>query len=352
VAKRIVVAGHDQVREVLRRDLEFGIAPINGARIAEVDEAFVLGMDRGAVLVHEREALYRALAFVDREPIVRSIQGGIAERLDAGSEIDAVNGYARPIAADTAKLLFGIDGEGNERLFMDAVRAVFAHTFLNLSNDQVVRARAIRASKLIDRWLTEEVQRRRDAGEPGQDMMGGLLRQGLVDGRGTVRTLAGMLVGSIDTTASCVARIVAVIGGDRRLLQAVERDAVSPARMQSWCWEALRRWPHNPVVLREALCHTHLGDLAIRKGEQLWLWTQAAMQDEAAFPDARRLRPDRPPEQYLHFGDALHVCAGRSINAVQIPLLVTALVRRGIASVGPVAWAGSFPDKLVVRLER
>lgn len=352
MAKRIVVAGHAQVREVLRRDLEFGIAPINGARISEVDEAFVLGMDRGVVLVHEREALYRALAHADREPIMRSIEAGIADRLDGRSEVDTVNGYARPIAARTAQLLFGINGGGNDQLFMDAVRAVFAHTFLNLGNDQTVRARAIRASKLIDRWLTEEVERRLAAGEPGEDMMGALLRQRLLDARGAVRTLAGMLVGSIDTTASCVAKIIAVIGRDRKLLQAVADDADDPARMLGWCWEALRRWPHNPVVLREALCDTRLGSYPIKKGEQLWLWTQAAMQDESAFPDARRLRPDRPAEQYLHFGDALHVCAGRSINSVQIPMLVTALVRRGIASVGPVAWAGSFPDRLVVRFER
>ena len=182
-------------------------------------------------------------------------------------------------------------------------------------------------------------------------MMGALLSQDVLDERGAVRTLGGMLVGAIDTTASSVAKIVSVIARDRKLLRQVEADADQPERMRGWCWEALRRWPHNPVVLREALCTTKFGGLTVNKGNQLWLWTQAAMQDASVFPDPERLRPDRDAANYLHFGGALHVCAGRSINAFQIPMLVTALVRRGIASTGKVAWAGPFPDRLVVRFE-
>jgi hypothetical protein len=40
------------------------------------------------------------------------------------------------------------------------------------------------------------------------------------------------------------------------------------------------------------------------------------------------------------------------VNEWQIPLLVGALVRRGIRSVGPVAWAGPFPDHLPITFER
>ena len=90
LGKRIIVPGHAQVREALARDLEFGIAPINGKRIAEVDEAFVLGMDRGAVLVHEREALYRALAAVDRAALLNAIADEIAARLSKVPESPAI----------------------------------------------------------------------------------------------------------------------------------------------------------------------------------------------------------------------------------------------------------------------
>jgi cytochrome P450 len=64
------------------------------------------------------------------------------------------------------------------------------------------------------------------------------------------------------------------------------------------------------------------------------------------------LNPTRPTRPYLHFGGGLHPCAGRDINAFQIPLLVGRLVRRGVKSVGTISWAGPFPDHLPVTFNR
>jgi cytochrome P450 len=76
------------------------------------------------------------------------------------------------------------------------------------------------------------------------------------------------------------------------------------------------------------------------------------MLDPNMFPNPRTWHPDRPPGAYLHFGGGMHPCAGRIVNDYQIPLLVGALVRRGIRSVGKVAWAGPFPAHLPVQFER
>ena len=76
------------------------------------------------------------------------------------------------------------------------------------------------------------------------------------------------------------------------------------------------------------------------------------MLDPSVFHDPQRMDPGRPVAAYLHFGGGLHLCAGRAINGFQIPLLVGMLVRRGIKSVGPVTWAGPFPDRVPLRFER
>jgi cytochrome P450 len=126
-------------------------------------------------------------------------------------------------------------------------------------------------------------------------------------------------------------------------------DLNDATRFAGWCWEALRLWPHNPLVLRKAAAATTLGDTDIRAGDRVIGWTQAAMRDASAFPEPAALRPDRPEAAYLHFGGGLHPCAGRAVNGFQIPLLVGALLRRGIKSVKPMQWAGPFPDHLIVR---
>ncbi len=352
IGTKVIVARHGDVREVLARDLDFRIAPINDARIEAVNGPFVLGMDRGATLVRERGALYQALAKVDLAPLRATVAREAKARIAAaGDAIDVVNGYARPIAAHTARALFGITG-GDEPTFMDVARAIFAHIFLNISGDKEVESRALRAAALMHHWIAEEISRRRADGELGTDMMGALLAGGILDDDGVRRTLGGMLVGSIDTTASSVAKIITMIARDKKLAARVGADVDDEARLAGWCWEALRRWPHNPILLRQATAPTQLGDVPVQAGDQVIVWTQAAMLDPSVFPDPQELRPDRPTAAYLHFGGGLHPCAGRVVNAFQIPLLVQALVRRGIKSAGTIQWAGPFPDHVPLSFER
>jgi cytochrome P450 len=348
----VIVARHANVMEVLHRDLDFLIAPVNEKRVVEVNGPFILGMDRGAALVLERGALYQALAEVDLATIRCAVDEEAKKRIaSAGEEIDVVDAYARPIAAHTATALFGIRGS-DEQTFMDVARAIFGHVFLNLSGDEAIRQRALKAAGLMQAWFNDEIGRRRSAGDLGDDMMGALMKAGTLDDDGVRRTLGGMLVGSIDTTASSVAKIIVMISKDAALARSVAADVNDDARLAGWCREALRRWPHNPILLRQAAGGTSLAAVEIQKGDRVLAWTQAAMLDKEAFPDPQHLRPDRPVAAYLHFGGGLHPCAGRAVNAFQIPALVGGLVRRGIKSIGTMQWAGPFPAHLPLRFER
>jgi cytochrome P450 len=353
IGNKVIAARHADVLDLLARDLDFRIAPVNETKIDAVNGGpFVLGMDRGDRLVREREALYRALSQVDLTPIHQAAAAEAEERLSAArGEIDVVNGYARLIAAHTAERLFGIGWGLDFTLFMDVARAVFHHTFLNQSDDADVAARALRAAVLMRQWLEAEIAKRRASGEFGTDMMGALMRNEWLDDDTVRRTLGGMFVGSIDTTASSVAKIMATLSGDKVLAAQVAADVDNPQRLAGWCWEALRRWPHNPVVIRQAVADTVFNTVEVKKGDQIIAWTQAAMLDPTVFPSPNLLRPDRPIAHYLHFGGGLHPCAGRVINGFQIPLLVGALLRRGIGSAGAITWAGPFPDHLPIRLK-
>ena len=351
---RVVAARHAQVRELLTRDQDFAIAPVNAVKIGEVNGGpFILGMDRSPVHKKEHDALYHALGAVDLDRLRDEAEAEIIALLAAvprGQEIDAIGGYARPVAAATAQRLFGIRGP-SDAMFMEVVRSIFAHTFLNPKNDAAIRNRAIRAGSYMGKWFADEIARRRASGELGGDMMAMLIRQAELNDDGIRRTLGGMLVGAIDTTASCVAKIVTTLGKDEELAAAMRADIGDPARMDGWCNEALRRWPHNPIVLRKAVRVADLDGRAVRKGDAVIAWTQAAMQDAEAFPEPSRLRPDRDPDSYLHIGYGIHPCAGRVVNFFQIPLLVAALLRRGPAEVGKIEWAGPFPHRMMVTLD-
>lgn len=347
----IIAARHKDVSELLHRDLDFLIAPINAARIEAVNGGpFILGMDRSAALIREREALYAALAQMDLAALETRIRTEARQRLETGCpRFDAIADYARPVATATAKAVFGIAPE-DEALFADAVRAIFAHTFLNLGNDSAVEARALAAAPLMHDWFSAEIARRRNTDTLGDDLMGHLLRQGRLDDDSVRRTLGGMLVGSIDTTASTFARIFCVVAEDKALAAHLISDWRQGRDIYGLCLDALRRWPHNPILLRKAAAETTLGGTKVRAGDRVIGWTEAAMLDPDAFPDPERMLPDRPMAPYLHFGTGLHPCAGRSINALQIPILIGILLDAGAKPNGALHWAGPFPDSLPVRI--
>ena len=355
LAGRVIAASHADVRELLARDLEFGIAAVNARKIEEVNGgAFILGMDRSAAHERERRALYAALAEVDLDPIRAAVEADIVGRLaaaDSTRPFDTVGAFARPIAARTAQRLFGVTGP-DDVTFMEVARSIFGHTFLNLSDDAKAQRRGIDAGRLMQRWLSDEIARRRAAGESGSDLMGALIHQGELDDDGIRRTLGGMLVGSVDTTATCVAKILTVLGREPQLQHRMRRDLGDVDRLYGWCLDALRLWPHNPLVMREASRATALGGLEIKAGERVIAFSQAAMNDASVFDAPRQLRPDRDRSAYLHFGGGLHPCAGRAVNRFQIPMLVGGLVARGIAAIGQVRWAGPFPHRLDVTLAR
>jgi cytochrome P450 len=347
--KVVIAARHADAQAVLARDLDFLIAPNNAARIEAVNGAFVLGMDRGPVLERERRALYSALAAVDQQALKAAAQADIAALIGDATHVDALGGFARIVAGKTAARLFGRKPT-DEPLFRDVARAVFNHTFLNLGGDAAIEARALRAAAAMKQWFADEIASRRARGALGTDMMGALLAQGIVDDDGVRRTLGGMLVGSIDTTAGATARILSVIDGNK-VLRAQFAGTSSESQRYAFCLEALRCWPHNPIVIRTAATAGTINGTAYAAGDSIVVWTQAAMQDSAAFPEPRRMRADRDPRGYMHFGGALHACAGRAVNAWQIPLLVGALVARKFRIDGKMEWAGPFPDKLPVKID-
>lgn len=356
IGRTAIAARYGHVREILSRDLDFRIAPVNEERINAVNDPFVLGMDRSERLSLERYLLYKALAAVDFLALLAEAERDAQARLDAAEDrIDAIEEYARAVAGNTARRLFGVAGP-DAQMLVEVVRAIFAHTFLNLNNDRAVEARALKAAPLMRSWLETEIRRRRAAQETGPDFMGALMRAADSDGRldddGVRRILGGMLVGSIDTTATTVANILTTFGRDPALAASARKDAGRSDALMGWCREALRRTPHNPVLVRETVAQVDLDGVALPAGTRVFAWTQAAMQDAAGFPEPRLMRPDREPRTYLHFGGALHACAGRKLNDLQIPMLISLLLRRGIEETGRVQWAGPFPAHLPLRLRR
>ena len=344
----------DDVDDVLARDGDFLIGPVNKERIEAVSGSFILGMDRSSELFAQRIATYDSMATADFNAVHQVVKEEPVKLLSAAAardgKIDIVNGYARLVAGRVAAVLFGIKGPSEPDLLRVA-RAVFHETFLNLGNDEKVRKTGIAAGQELKSWIAAERAQRLSQGVLGNDMLGRLLlreRNGLTSEADVSNILAGMLVGSIDTTATVVSNIMVEVLSDPVLAEGIRRDLKDRRRLYGWCWEALRRRPHNPVVIREAIEGTTAAGVPVKAGTRIFAVTVSAMQDERKFDQPKKLNPDRPPHLYMHFGRGMHLCAGRDVNAVQIPALVAALMRFHPTGAPKVKNAGPFPDNFIV----
>ncbi|HEX8251108.1 MAG TPA: cytochrome P450, partial [Pyrinomonadaceae bacterium] len=254
----------------------------------------------------------------------------------------------------TAVSLFGVSAP-TEAEYMCAVRRIFYHAFLNIGTDQEVRNRALAASKNLKRWTLDEIARRHSEGDNKSDIMSALLaRQGIdpeaLDDDGVRRTLMGMLVGAVDTTATTVAYCTAVLLGNPDLKNRALQDANDPDRFLGWCWEALRFMPHNPILARFAHKGTKIVDKELKRDTKVVINILGAMHDADAFPSPQQLNPERPLSNYFHFGGGLHPCAGRAINAIQVPELVRQLLLYNASYAARPRFDGPFVDEFLVQL--
>jgi cytochrome P450 len=357
IGKTLVVSSWDDVCEVLERDNEFRIAPVNKMRIEAVSGPFILGMDRSPELFRQREAVYGALRGMDGSPartVLRNEPRRLLENAFARhGRIDIVNSYARPVAARTAVAVFGIAGPSEQDL-MRVVRAIFHETFLNIGGDADIANAGVAAGGELAAWIRTEIAKRLSAGAVGRDVLGLLLSRQPSSGlppESVGWMLSGLLVGAIDTTATAVCNIMAEVLADPDAARSMLADIDNGPRFLGWCYELLRRRPHNPVVLRRTVVPVMLGGRAVAPDTTVFAATIAAMQDPGAFPDPSLLLPTRPLQNYLHFGHGLHLCSGRDLNGLQIPALVREVLRYAPqASSGPRA-RGPFPDEFVVELQ-
>jgi len=347
----------DDVADVLRRDDDFRIEPINKKRIDSVSGPFILGMDRNPEYFSQFSSGYSAMASLDWVALESSIQAETQRFISEAQAqvndkaIDVTGTIIRPVATQTAKRIFGLTPK-DDHAFAETIRAVFQETFLNLGDNMDIHKAGAHAGKNLTQWTLDEIEKRRKENALGHDFLGQLLSNNSdLSGQEITNISNGYLVGSIDTTTTTVTHILYEIISNPSLLANVKKDMDNPKRFLGWIMEVLRRRPHNPVVLRQAAHNTVLAGKPIKAGQRIFAVTLAAMQDRSVFINPVLMDPTRQFDRYMHFGFGPHICAGRDVNFIQIPILVKAILKQNPISVKKFKSAGPFPNQMIITFE-
>jgi cytochrome P450 len=246
---------------------------------------------------------------------------------------------------------------------MGWARPCFREFFINLLDDPAVRAPAVAAGAEMRTRLDALIaERRAGGGETRDDVLGRLLclqtagDGAHLDDEGVRRTLAGLVIGMVETTSHSAIQALLMLFSRPEMLAraAVAAGADDDDGLADLVFEALRFSPINPMVVRVTKDDYRLAagephETLIPRGTTVFALTWSAMFDPQVVEAPEEFRPGRPDYHYLHFATGFHACFGRYVSQIQIPQILKPLLRRkGLRPAGAPEYDGTFPERFLV----
>lgn len=354
---------YEDVVEVISRDEDFTIGPINGENIGRHLGPFMLGMDQSPQLEREQGMMKSIVMREDAERIrvhTRKLAKEILDKAEEKGGLDIVADFTRIIPLRVLGDYFGVHGHSEEEM-LSWNRLIFWDIFLNLKDDPELRRKAMQASDGLNAYLLKLIAERssvlNSGGRLPNDLVSRLVtKQGpekpWLDDDTIRRNIAGSLLGGEEPISRVCAQSLGELVKRPKAMAAIRAAAAEDdvVAVRGLAFDALRYNPSNPLLMRFSEKAQTVGPKKrrIKAGSKVYAMTQAAMFDPGVFPKPKAILADRPLKNYLHFGYGLHVCYGNYINWVIIPEMINALLqRKAFQPVGELTKEGPFPDHWV-----
>ena len=336
--KNAFVTRYADVADVLTRQDDFTVYQIDGYKMAQMGNIFVLGMDASEEATRDRDLLRQVIRREDLTFIRGYIREKGAELIAAAKahhQIDVVNGYARVAAVRLVAGYFGVPAD--EKKMMEWQRAIFNEAFVNLNNDPAILQKGMVAAKEVSALLTALIaDRKKDPAALTDSVLDRMIKKqkdiSWLDDETVHRNILCIL-GVVENTSKVVTHVIDQLLR-RPEIMAIARSAAMAGdhdKIRDYCFEALRFNPHNPAILRYCKNGSVVGkgtrhERKIPPGTTVYAATLGAMFDPRVVHHPKAFDPDRKVE-YMHFGYGPHICTGKYISEVTVPELVSGLLR-------------------------
>lgn len=312
-----------------------------------------------------------------RETVVRHVEAAMAGWA-AGDVVDIYVPLRRALRLATLESLFGAAAmersEGLDDWLHDIHRAIDTDVLggaLERGSGSPVWRRALLARSSVHRWVVAEIERR-DHAEPGNDVLGVLLR-GVDGARLTADEITDQLVSLLEagaeTTAAQLSWMLYCTMRERAVWADIRAAVADPARLDHLVSETMRLYPATAVISRKVATEFTLAGQRFRPGDLLIFSPFHTHRLPSVWPeperfDPRRWDPDaehyrRPaPYEFLPFGVGTHRCVGANFAVMAVKAAFTAVVRRVegellTTDARPAGLIGMHPHEgITVRIDR
>ncbi|MCF2531813.1 cytochrome P450 [Yinghuangia soli] len=242
-----------------------------------------------------------ALPFI-RETAAQLVTESVAAAADGGP-VDLVATLADPLPTVVIAHVLGVPAADQDRfrLWSDELLAAQGET----RDGDMARMHPEFAA-----YVQREIDARRTAADPPDDVITRLIAAGLSDAAVCTQTMFLIVAGN-ETTRNLIGNCLRTLAESPDLYAAVraDRDLVTVV-----VEESLRHDSPVQLLAREVLADGPLGGCPLTRGDRVVFGIASANRDEARFPDADEFRIDRPhPRDHLAFGTGAHVCPGAAL---------------------------------------
>ena len=347
IKQAVVLTRHTDVRAVLERDDVFSVTYAD--HMEAVTGPFILGWDDGPRYRHEVGALRDATPHAGLSRVAALTSERAAEVLSRGGAVDGVALADEAVGAGLDRY-FGLPELAGPEL-REAARDVFRAVFLDAETPETVERGKASSARLVAAIETaiERVRAARD-----DTVVSRLVHAGTLDDEAIPRNLVGLVAAWAASVPRAFGLALDVLLDRPPELRRLAELAASgdPRAVGMLFVEALRLQPQAPFLIRKArgsmvIAPGSKHEQHISPGDVVVAVTQSAMRDRFVLDQPEALRPDRDPNEILHFGAGIHRCFGAAISVTQFGALGTALAEAGdVRRAGPLVWGPAFPKSL------
>jgi cytochrome P450 len=257
---------------------------------------------------------------------LKGLRDHIYERADlivraavAQGTFDAVSDLAQRLPVDVVADLIGLPKEGRHML-IEGADAIF-HAFGPLTPRLQERLPKVQAYLQYTRDMLN-----RDVLAP--DSWGTAVLDAADEGRlpiETARTLmSSYMIAGIDTTVNSIGNFIRFLADRPDVWDALKED---PALIPSAYEEILRMESPVQGFFRTATRDVDVDGTVIPENSRVLICFGAGNRDERRYPDPDTFDIRRNPTDHLAFGYGTHGCAGQGLARIEVPALISSLLR-------------------------
>jgi cytochrome P450 len=267
------------------------------------------------------------------EPRIRQLVVDLIEPLAERGSGDGINDIGGPLTARIISEQLGFDWSevGAERV------AVWTKAVLDqIGRMQTREGMLENAQQMCDlqNFIIRYIEDREK--NPREDMISDIVHAELADGENPklsrneqVSTIRGFLIAGNDTTAAAIANVLLILATQPGLADELYPQVDNDRVMNRFVEEVLRLQPPVHGLFRTAMEDVELGGTKIPAMSQICVMYASANDDDAKFPDPRRLDIERPNVgANLTFGSGIHKCVGIALARMEIKLAAQEFIRR------------------------